>query len=323
MRAEAKAPANIAFIKFWGKKDAKLRIPMNSSISMNLSEAYTVTSVEFLHNLKQDLVTLDGKKVDGEEKMKVVSHLDRVRAMAHISTKAVVESKNNFPKGSGLASSASGFAALSMAAAKAAGLKLTERELSIIARIGSGSACRSIPDGIVEWKTANSSEKSYAYSLYSTDYWDICDVIAIVNADVKKVSSTEGHSLVESSPFYKARIKSMPLKIKRLKLALKNRNFNEFGEILESEAINMHAVMMTSSPALIYWSPQTIDIINKIYDLRSSGLKCYFTIDAGPNVHVMCLKKDAPKLKAILEGIDGILEVILNNPTRGAHLLSG
>ncbi len=319
--ATAVAPANIALIKYWGKKDAGLRLSANNSISINLSGISTVTTVEFVDGLKEDQISIDREVVTGAEKKRITAHLDRVRRMAGIHLKAKVESKNNFPKGTGLASSASGFAALTLAASSSAGLLLSEKDLSILARSGSGSACRSIPSGFVEWKAGNSDRSSYAYSLFPADYWDIRDVIAIVGSDVKKVSSTEGHAAVESSPLYKGRIRGIPRKIRRIKETIRNKDFSGFGEICEAEALSMHAVMITSKPALIYWLPTTLRVMHRIIDWRSGGLESYFTIDAGPNVHVLCLAKDALKLGKHLSLIEGVKNVIVNQPANGAALI--
>ncbi len=321
MKTTAIAPANIALIKYWGKKEAGLRLPANNSISINLSGISTVTTVEFRDGLREDLVSIDRREVMGVEKEKIIAHLNRVRQMAGIRLRARIESKNNFPKGTGLASSASGFAALSLAASSSAGLSLSETELSILARLGSGSACRSIPSGFVEWKAGNSDLSSYAYSLFPADYWNIRDVVAIVGSDAKKVSSTEGHAAAESSPLYKARIREMPQKIRKIKEAIKKREFSEFGEIVEAEAMSMHAVMITSKPALVYWMPTTLRVMHHIIDWRSGGLESYFTIDAGPNVHVLCLAKDALKIERRLAAIEGVQRVIVNHPTNGATLL--
>lgn len=321
MKTVAKAPANIAFIKYWGKRDEKLRLPANSSISMNLSGALTVTSVEFNRKLESDTLFFNGLKANKGELQRVSNHLNLIRNISKIKDFARVESKNNFPKGAGIASSASGFAALTVAASRAASLKLSEKELSIIARLGSGSACRSIPDGFVEWKGSSKSEDSYAYSLYGPDYWKINDLIAIVGENSKKVSSTEGHAIAESSPFYKTRILGMAQKVKEIKLALKNRDFTKFGEILEAEAINMHAVMMTSKPPLYYWTPKTLEIILKVIDWRSKGIEVYFTIDAGPNVHVICEEKNLEKVKAKVNLIASVKRILVNRPAVGTRLV--
>jgi len=321
MKVVAKAPANIAFIKYWGKQNKKLRLPANSSISMNLSNAFTITSVEFDEKFKSDTLLINGLREGKDEIQRVSNHLNLIRNISKIKDFAKVESKNNFPKGAGIASSASGFAALTVAAASAAGLDVSERELSILARLGSGSACRSIPDGFVEWKEGQKSNESYAYSLYPPGYWDVYDLIAIVGENSKKVSSPEGHAVAESSPFYKTRLTGMKNKIREIKNALKNKDFTKFGEILEAEAINMHTVMMTSTPPLYYWRPETLSIMAKVTELREKGLECYFTIDAGPNVHVICEEKNALKLKRELSGFSGVRKILVNKPANGARLI--
>ena len=321
MKAKAIAPANIAFIKYWGKINEKLRLPANPSISMNLSECLTTTTVEFDKNLLKDEFILNGKVVADKESERVSKHIDTIRSISKVKDFARVVSINNFPKSSGIASSASGFAALTLAASSAAGLKLDERKLTILARLGSGSACRSIPDGIVEWKFGKRSEDSYAHTLFGSDYWDIRDIIVVVGGGEKKVSSTEGHSLAESSPFYKTRILGMSKKVEEIKKALKNKDFTKFGEITEAEAINMHTVMMTGSPPLYYWTPETLRVMKAVLDLRETGIECYFTIDAGPNVHVICEGKNAPKIAGVLAKLKGVKNLIENKIGRGAHLV--
>lgn len=321
MKAKALAPANIAFIKYWGKINEKLRLPANSSISMNLSNCTTETLVEFDEKLKCDKFILDGHGVRENESKRVFKHLDMIRQIAGIKIFAKIESRNNFPKASGIASSASGFAALTVAGVAAAGMKLSQKDLSILARIGSGSACRSIPDGIVEWKFGKTDKTSYATSLYPVNYWNIVNLIAIVGEGNKKVSSTEGHALADSSPFYRARIKNMPKKVEEIKLALKNKDFTKFGEIIEAEAVNMHAVMMTSIPPLYYWLPETLEIMNLIRKLREKGIESYFTIDAGPNVHVICEKKNVEKIKGELTRMKSVKNVIENKICEGACLI--
>ena len=185
MKATAVAPSNIAFIKYWGKKDEALRIPSNGSISMNLSHVLTVTTVEFSSDYEDDVVIIDDIEQLGVARDRVVAHLNTVRKFADVPDFTKVVSKNNFPSSTGLSSSASGFAALTLAASTAAGLSLSEKELSILARQGSGSACRSIPSGFVEWVCGDTNEMSYAQSLYAPEYWDIADVVVIFNKEKK------------------------------------------------------------------------------------------------------------------------------------------
>ena len=322
MKATAKAPANIAFIKYWGRKDEKLRLPANDSISMNLSDVFTVTTVEFLGKLKKDLIAMEGNILGEEEEKRIITHLNRIRDLAGTKTFAKVLTKNNFPKSSGIASSASGFAALTMAGVTAAGLKLDEKELSIVARQGSGSACRSVPNGFVEWKSGTSSENSYAQTIFPSDWWRVVDILAIVERKTKKISSSEGHVLTTSSPFYKSRISGMKNKLKMIKKAMLKKDFKSFGEILEGEAINMHAVIMTSVPPIFYWTPKTLEIVLAVGEWREEGLPVYFTIDAGPNVHLICEEKDKGEVIDRLKTISKIKEIIVNKPAQGAHLVN-
>src|SRR3990167_5275645 len=234
MKATAIAPSNIAFIKYWGRKNEALRLPSNGSISMNLSNLLTTTTVEFNSSFKEDVIIIDDRKEESEGN-RAIKHLDRIRKLAKINHKAKVVSQNNFPTGTGLSSSASGFAALTVAASKAAGLDLSKKELSILARQGSGSACRSIPDGFVEWLDGDTSDTSYSVSFHKPDYWDIVDVVAVVSKNKKEVSTTEGQKLAKSSPFFPVRLSRIKEKIKLIKQYIREKDFKNFGELIEAE----------------------------------------------------------------------------------------
>lgn len=322
MKATAKAPANIALIKYWGKQDEKQRLPLNSSISMNLSHCYTISTVEFSSLYKKDQFQILGEKASVKEKERVIKHLDRIRKKSGISLKARVVTKNSFPKSSGLASSASGFAALTLAATKAAGLDLKEKELSILARLGSGSASRSIPDGFVEWKKGKTSKQSYAYSLYPPDYWDLRDLVTVVIDSLKKVSSTEAQRLVHQSSYFSARLKELSKRIQKIKQAFRTKDFPLLGKLIEEEAVSLHVVAMTSKPAIFYWNETTMRIIKAVQKWREQGLMVYFTIDAGPNVHLFCQAKDEREVLKKVKEISGVLDVITNKPARGGRLVS-
>lgn len=321
MKKTARAPANIAFVKYWGKSNESLRLPLNSSISMNLSGAYTTTTVEFSSRYSSDNVTLIGEELAESEKQRVVRHIDVIRRKAGIRTPARVMSRNNFPKGTGAAASASGFAALTVAAAVASGLTLTEKELTILARIGSGSACRSVPDGFVLWQAGNTSEDSYAYSLYPESYWDLRDVLVIVERRKKEISSTAGMSNVRSSPFFQSRIDGIAHKIESLKKALEKRDFPTFGSIIEEDCLNMHAVMMTQSPPIFYWSGATLDIVHAVHAWRGEGLPVSFTIDAGPNVHLICEGRNQEEVVRRATLVDGVKDIIVNKPSVGVRIM--
>ncbi|OGK23663.1 diphosphomevalonate decarboxylase [Candidatus Roizmanbacteria bacterium RIFCSPHIGHO2_12_FULL_37_9b] len=321
MKATAIGPSNIAFIKYWGKKDENLRLPENGSISMNLSDLTTTTTVEFLQNLREDSVIIDGK-AEKKKIERVSKQLDRVRKIAKFPYKAKVVSQNNFPSGTGLSSSASGLAALTLAASKSAGLNLSEKELSILARQGSGSACRSVPDGFVEWLEGNTSETSYAYSLYPENYWDILDIVVVVSHDKKDISSTGGQKIVATSSFYKVRLSNINKKIELCKKLLSEKNFPEFGKLIEAEALELHAIMLTSSPSLIYWLPGTIKIMKLVKKWRSEGLAVYFTVNTGQDVHLIIEGKNKEILLEKLQKVKEIKKVIVNTPALGARLIN-
>lgn len=319
MKKTAIAPSNIAFIKYWGRKNEELKIPENGSISMNLSNLKTTTTVEFDTSLKTDSIAIDGKTLKDEE-VRVIKQLDRIRKMAEITTKAKVVSTNNFPSGTGLSSSASGFAALTLAATKAAGLSLTEKELSILARPGSGSACRSIPNGFTEWLDGEASDTSYAVSLYPKDYWNICDVVVVASNEKKIVSTTEGQKLSKTSPFFATRLKNLPAKIKLVKKHLKEKNFASFGELIESEALELHSIMLTSTPSLIYLLPNTLRIIQSVKLWRTQGVAVYFTLNTGQDVHLICQEKDVKKVASLAKALNGVHDTIINSTADGTKL---
>lgn len=323
MKATCKSPANIAFIKYWGKSNPKTRVPQNNSISMCLSDLFSVCTVEFDEKYDKDKVQfLNEKVVKDREIKRIIKVLDRVREKACVSHKAKVATKNNFPKATGIASSASGLSSVTMAAATAVGLELDKKEMSKLARLASGTACRSIPDGFAEWKKGTSPKNSYAEQIYPPEYWEIVDVVAIVTKKMKKISSTKGHHLADTSPFYKKRIEEIPEKIKKIKSAMKKKDFSEFGQIIEKEALNMHAICMTSQPPILYWEGATMTIMRKVQQWRSQGLPVYFTIDAGPTVHVICEKKNSEKIQEKLKEIKGIDRISINRPGKGARLLN-
>ena len=287
---------------------------------MNLSDCLTTTTVEFRDGLTSDEVFIDGLRIEGAGWDRVRFVLDEVRRMAKIDLFATVTSKNNFPSDAGIASSASGFSALALAASRAAGIKASQKGLSILARLGSGSACRSIPDGFTLWKRGRSDGSSYAIQIAKPAFWDLRDIVVVVSKEKKKAGSTEGHAAAISSPYFKARLTRLPVRIKKLKQALLKRDFEIFGRILEEEAIDLHVIAMTSKPPIFYWNKGTMEVMRAVHKIRERGIGCYFTMDAGPNVHVLCLGKDELKIKRILGRLQDILFLIFNKAGRGARI---
>lgn len=319
--ATAQAHPNIAFIKYWGNRDSALRLPANGSISMNLDGLYTRTTVSFQHSLPYDELIVNSRELAGPALERVSCVLDLIREMVHTDQQAEVVSENNFPSGAGIASSAAAFAALALAGCRAAGLELSERELSRLARRGSGSACRSIPGGFVEWFMGTGDEDCYAASLAPADHWALADCVAVVSESHKKTGSTEGHGLAGTSPLQPARLADAPRRLDLCRKALAERDFGLLAEVVELDSDMMHAVMMTSSPALHYWLPGSLDVMNAVRAWRKEGLSVCYTVDAGPNVHVLCLEKDAEDVRNHLAGLPVVKNVLVARAGGPARLM--
>ncbi len=319
--ATARAHANIAFIKYWGNRSAERRLPQNDSLSMNLSAAFTTTTVSFDPDLRDDRVVIDGETRFGPARDRVVQHLGRIRGRAGVDTRARVESTNTFPLGTGIASSASGFAALTLAGAAAIGLDRTPRELSTLARLGSGSAARSVPGGFVEWHAADTDEGSYAESIAPPEHWDLRDLVAVVSRQPKQTGSTEGHAAAALSSYYASRLLELRRRIPTVRKALLARDMDTLGPEAEAEAISLHVVAMTGRPPIIYWQPETVALLHQVHAWRAAGIPVYFTLDAGPNVHLLCEGHAAAELEAELAGLDYVEAVLHNRPAGPARLI--
>jgi diphosphomevalonate decarboxylase len=241
--------------------------------------------------------------------------------MAGFNFFADVVSTNNFPTGAGIASSAAAFSALALAGSKAAGLELDEKTLTRLARRGSGSASRSIPDGFVEWLPGSTDEDSYSISLASASSWDLRDVIAVVAADEKKTGSSEGHGLAGTSPFQTTRVADAPRRLSICREAIISHDFDKLSAVMELDSDMMHAVMMTSTPALFYWEPASLRIIKSVPMWRNQGIPCAYTIDAGPNVHILCPASSKDDISSRLSNMDGVVTVLETSAGGPARLL--
>ncbi|OIP97363.1 diphosphomevalonate decarboxylase [Candidatus Wirthbacteria bacterium CG2_30_54_11] len=326
MKATATAPSNIALVKYWGKRDEKLVLPQNGSISMCLSGLHTTTTVEFDEQLKSDVVTYDGSDLQGSRFDRVVRHLDLVRALAQIETKARVASTANFPMSAGLASSASGFAALSLAASEAAGLALDEKALSILARQGSGSASRSIPDGFVEWDRGELADgtDSFAHSIHHSEVdWGFRMIIPVISQAEKKITSRAGMAQsVLTSPYYAGWLATVEHDLRSVRLGIEMHDFELIGSTAEANALKMHALMFTTVPSIIYWLPQTLDMIAFVHQLRDQGTQVWFTIDGGPQVKIMCMEESVLTITDALKSLACVQDTIVCQPCHGAHLFT-
>jgi diphosphomevalonate decarboxylase len=318
--AAAQAHPNIAFIKYWGNRDNSLRLPVNGSISMNLDGLFTRTTVTF-NSSKQDSLKINDHAVAGKGLERVSSILDLVRELANIRERAEVSSTNNFPAGAGIASSAAAFAALALASSRAAGLSLSEGQLSRLARRGSGSASRSIPGGFVEWRMGSGDADSLAVSIAPPEHWELSDCIAVVNAAHKKTGSTEGHAIAGTSPLQAARVADASRRLEICRTAILNKDFEAFANIIEHDSDMMHSVMMTSTPPLMYWQAATVGIFHAVREWRAGGIPAAYTVDAGANVHVLCPSGQAEAVRKRLSELPGVSEVLVAGVGGPARLI--
>jgi diphosphomevalonate decarboxylase len=312
MRASAQAHANIALVKYWGKRNLEWNLPLAGSLSLTLDGLTTTTTVSW-NETGSDRLILDGKEATAGALDKARVVLDEIRRRANIDAFAHIESANNFPTGAGLASSASGLAALTLAAARAANFDCSPEVLSIIARRGSGSACRSIFGGFVEWLPGKQEEgnDSHAVQIFPADYWDLRVVVAVIQDRAKAVNSTTGmlHT-AETSPFFQPYIDTVENDITQAKKAIADRKIKALGEIAERSALRMHASMMAADPALIYLQPNSWRVIDRVKELQMDGAECFFSADAGPNVKVFCTPQAEEELTAEIGRIEGVKKII-------------
>jgi diphosphomevalonate decarboxylase len=321
-KATALAHPNIAFIKYWGLRDEENRLPANDSISMNIDGLTTRTSVEFDASLKEDQLSLNGVEITGKSLTRVQKFMDRIRQLADVHLFSRITSENNFPTGAGVASSASGFAALALAGTAALGLDLTSEELSALARFGSGSASRSIPGGFVEWHTDPDTGETYAKSIAPADHWDLVDCIAIFSEAHKPVGSQAGMLLADTSPFQAVRLQDSARRLEICRSAILNKDFAALSAVTELDSNMMHAVMMTSNPPLFYWQPGSLALMKAVKEWQSEGLDVTYTLDAGPNVHLICLPNTFDTLIERISTFTGVINVLHGKPGGPARLVS-
>ena len=291
---KARAHTNIALIKYWGKADEALIIPMNNSLSVTLDRFYTETRVTFDETLTEDQLILNGEAVNAKESAKIQRYMEMIRKEAGISEHALIESENFVPTAAGLASSASAYAALAGACNEALQLGLSDKDLSRLARRGSGSASRSIYGGFAEWEKGNDDETSFAHRV-EADGWEneLAMVFVVINNKSKKVSSRSGMSLTrDTSRFYQYGLDNVEPDLKEIKEAIAQKDFKRMGEVIEANGLRMHATNLGAQPPFTYLVPESYDAMRIVHECREAGLPCYFTMDAGPNVKVLIEKKN-------------------------------
>ncbi len=320
---KARARANIALAKYWGKADVALNLPAVPSISMTLDPLLTETSVELRSELRSDEFFLNGSAADGGELRRAIDLLDRVRAEAGSRLHARVESKNHFPTASGLASSASGFAALAAAARHAVGLPFDAKKTSALARQSSASAARSVLGGYVELPAGAPGDGSLcAHELAPPDHWALCIVVAVTAEGRKAVGSTDGMTHTkQTSPYYEAWIRSAPGLADEVRAGILARDLPRVGRAMEQSTLAMHACALAADPGLLYFQPATLAAFAKVRELRAEGAaQVYATMDAGPHVKALCHAADASLVSRALAGVPGVLRTLLAAPGPGVEV---
>lgn len=324
--ATARAHSNIALAKYWGKKDTELNLPAVPSISMTLDAYHTTTTVEFDSSLAQDTLILNERTASQKELHRVQQLLNRVRTEGSVPHAARVISRNNFPTASGLASSASGFCALALAARAAVGLSTEPGRTSALARGASASAARSVFGGFAELPAGTRGQHHLkAKPLFGAKHWDLRLVVALTEQGPKAVGSTEGMENSRlTSPMYKGWVSRAPLLTRRVRSGLKHRNLSRLGEAMEKSTLWFHACTMSSTPPIIYWNGVTLTTMKRIVRLRTEEhVPVYFTMDAGPHVKALCESTHADRVAESLAKVPGVTGTCICGPGPAAALMEG
>ena len=324
------ATPNIALIKYWGKRDEKLILPMNSSISMTMGEEFnTKTSVMFTDKIGEDTLYINGTKQDLSDKdvKERFAIINILRNMAGTKARAMVVSENSFPTAAGLASSASGIVAMVFAANAALELNLDTRSMSIIARQGSGSSCRSLAGGFVKWEQGTKADgtDSYIRQIAPPSHWpDLIDIVSIVSKSKKKISSRAGmKQTVESSVLYRARPEYAEKACADMENAIMGKDFERLGLITIKDSNNLHAVMLDTYPPILYLNDVSKEIISAMDNLNAESGKIVaaYTFDAGPNAQILTLEKYKNDVEKALSEIEGIEKIYVTKPGNGPRIL--
>ena len=309
----ARAYTNIALNKYWGKKNKQYKLPYTNSLSLTLDRFYTDTLAEVIDN-DQDIISLNDEVLTDAKSQRIRNYLDTVRQMYSFDDHFQITTVNHVPTSAGFASSASGFAALAGAINETKQLDLDRKQLSILARNGSGSASRSIYGGFVEWIAGYDNLSSFAVPIDETPEIDLTLLSVVINQHSKKVSSTVGmKNSVKSSPFYSNWVTLVSSEIKEIKQAIAQKDLQKIGEISEHNAMSMHALTLSANPSFTYFAPETIRIFQLIQEIRHKGIFAYATIDAGPNVKIICTKESIQKVQTYIEQqLSNVTTVVAN-----------
>ncbi|MEY3013955.1 MAG: hypothetical protein RIT45_2690 [Pseudomonadota bacterium] len=323
-RAAAFAPINIALSKYWGKRDPERNLPLAPSLSVTLAELGTLSVVAPSPKLDGNMMVINEKAADAKALVRVGRVMRAVRELAGTEERAGIRSVNTVPTAQGLASSASAFAALAKAASVAYGLELDDATLSKLARLGSGSATRSVHGGFVLWHRGEEADgsDSFAEQVASEEEWPLRAVIAHIGVGPKKVPSGDGMRLsAETSPFFDAWIDTCFRDVGECLAAIAARDLERLADVTEANCLAMHATMLATRPGLVYWQPATLAVIHAVRALRAAGHACFFTIDAGPSVVVLCEAGEVEAVSRTIGSIDGVVKLTRTRVGGGAHVV--
>jgi len=318
MRAIARAQPNIALIKYWGKRDTDRNLPAVGSISITLAELYTTMCVEYDDALLEDALIVNGH-ADSGMLPRIQQCLDTVlgenRRPVHVTSQC------NFPIAAGLASSASAFAALTVAAGALAEQERSDDELASLAGRASGSAARSLYGGFVELE--NCGQEISVSSLRTATEWPLQVVVAITATGPKSTGSTEAMEVSrKTSPFFERWVEQQPQDLTAAREAIAAQDFAALATVAEHNCLKMHSVMWGSRPPMIYWNSVTLACMQTIRDLQDDGIPVFFTIDAGPQVKAVCTPEVASQVHKALAKTTGVEAVMLSSLGEGAALES-
>jgi diphosphomevalonate decarboxylase len=322
MRAVAEANTNIALVKYWGKRDAKLNLPAVGSLSLTLEGLTTRTEVRFDAALGTDALVLNNEPATGEPLRRVTKFLELVRERAGSKLRAQVTSSNNFPTAAGLASSASAFAALALAATRAAGLDVPTRELSQLARRGSGSAARSIFGGFVHLHKGTAADGSDCWSEPVESDWNVRLVVGVTSEGPKATLSTDGmEHTAETSPYYAQWIATHDADLTAARQAIAAKDLEALGVVTERSCLTMHATAMAARPAVVYFTGATIDGYRAVQAMRKDGVPAWFTCDAGPHIKALTVAQHADEVAQRLSRVPGVLRTRICAPGPAARIV--
>jgi diphosphomevalonate decarboxylase len=322
--ASAIACSNVALVKYWGKRDVGLNLPAVGSVSLTLGELQATARVHSGAGGARFLQ--DGAPVGGVAEQRMVAFLDHVAELAHQPPALRVEVEANFPVGAGLASSAAIFCATAAAAASVVGLRTKREELSALARLGSGSAARSVFGGFVEWRRGVRSDgaDSIAVQIQDESVWNLAMAVAVTSEEKKAVASRDAmEHVVATSPLFGGWVEAQAADLVAMRDAIATRDLARVGTIAEENCLRMHATAIAARPPVIYWTPATMAAICAVREMRGDGLEAYFTIDAGPQVKALCRAADLPRVAERLASVPGVRRVLQARPGPGVRMVEG